>query len=755
MWMKTGKPNISWISSQRFDGDEWTTYTKKFIADKEVKSAVFRFETDCTCAIFVNGEFIISGTGRMPERVNCHEVTSKIVKGENTIQMVLGAAYFQEIGFQFKADRGFWLNSAAFELCIEYADGEKVAIPSDASWEAEADGKAVETMETAVVTENEYDMMWKNAAIWLEPQLHKPEIAKEVIDVVGEEYIDYANNPAPSIVSPAAIVETNMIEKDGALVAGELKEDEVPYVIYDFGRLVVGYSEVEYEAANDTEMTFFHDSSEDPADFAVDAARRYRVKKLSVKLPAKADNNKVLNLRRRAFRYLKVAFGENSTGAAIKDVKVRICMMPEVKTGWFKCNDEMLNTAWDMGKYTLQVNKQQEYESCPRNEMQFFSGDGAMDAWIDYYTFGDDTGMMNASLSVKHDERSTGVSFTNKWNRNVIQWDYFAWRVICVYAQYKQTGDKEFLKRYYDECQTVLEWMLERLDKNNLIFQRPCLVSTFNYSLGQTEWTCSCHRIGEKTSMNALLYASLTEMVEMANDMGKKKDAKNWAAIAEKVKTAINERLWSEEKQSYIDDLDDFIAQDANVLAVLFGVADQKRAKAALNTVKEKLWSPYGSTILDSYVPHTRGGNKMIAPFMCGLEARTRFENGLADEAMDLIRRTWGTMLNKGAKTFWEYSPNNDTDKWDTPSHAWAGGCTYLLSAYVMGIKPIKPNYDVLGFEPQVCDLENFKGVVPTAHGFVAASFDKKANKFVLAVPKKIKVEYKLPESATVEIIKY
>ena len=43
MWMKTGKPNISWISSQRFDGDEWTTYTKKFIADKEVKSAVFRF----------------------------------------------------------------------------------------------------------------------------------------------------------------------------------------------------------------------------------------------------------------------------------------------------------------------------------------------------------------------------------------------------------------------------------------------------------------------------------------------------------------------------------------------------------------------------------------------------------------------------------------------------------------------------------------------------------------------------------------
>lgn len=28
MWIKTGKPNISWISSQRFEGDEWTKYTK-------------------------------------------------------------------------------------------------------------------------------------------------------------------------------------------------------------------------------------------------------------------------------------------------------------------------------------------------------------------------------------------------------------------------------------------------------------------------------------------------------------------------------------------------------------------------------------------------------------------------------------------------------------------------------------------------------------------------------------------------------
>ena len=757
MWINTENPDISWISVKKVGGEEWVTYTKTFTAPMTARSAVFRFETDCTCAVYINGQFIISGTGRMPERVNAHEVTSKIMPGENTVKLVLGTSYFQQRGFEIMQERGFWLNSAAFELCIEYADGTHQILATDDSWTAEADEKPQKTIQTAMVTAAEYDMMWKNAAVWPEPQLHKPFIAPEVVQVAGQEYLDYANKPAPEFIYPEAVLATNMKKADGCLIS-DPECGEAPYIVYDFGRLTVGFTHLEYTADSDTAVCFLHDISENPEDFN-QVPLHNRVEMLRVVLPVKAADTTVFNLRRRAFRYLKVTFG-TGVKLCVGAVKLRPCMFPQIRTGWFHSSDEMLNAAWEMGKYTLYVNKQQEYESCPRYEMQFFSGDGAIDAWIDSYAFGDD-GLMNASLSVKHEESSTGVLFTNKWSRNAIQWDYFAWRIICIHLHYKATGDLEFLKRYYEEAKIDLEWQLERLNKKNLIFQRPCFVSIFRYVLGQTEWTCSAARIGEKTSLNALLYKSLTAMAELAEVMGENNSAAQWLDIAQKVKTAINVHLWSEEKQCYIDSLDDFVAQDANVFAILFDVADGERRQKALNTMKERLWSPYGSTILDSYVPHTRGGNTTVSPFMSALEAMVRFENGQPEDALELIRRCWGTMLKKGAKTFWEFAPNNETDRWDTPSHAWSGGCTYLLSAYVMGIRPAEADYKTLLLEPQPCDLESFRGVVPTSRGLVAASCrcaverGKKEYHFMLAVPESIEVRCKLPENSTIEILKY
>lgn len=752
MWRKTENPNIKWISTKKVDGDEWVTYTKKFEACKEVKSALFRFETDCTCAIFVNGEFVISGTGRLPERVNCHEVTSKIKKGENEIKMVLGSQYYQERALEFKTRRGYWFNSAAFELCVEFNDGEKLVVESDSSWEADTGEEKLPAKETMRVTPIEYDMFWKNAALWVEPELNRKPIPAEVEKVVGKEYVDYATTPAPEFVYPIGVVETNMIEKDGGFIADADKSGD-PYIIFDFGRLVVGYTDFDYKADADTRVLLFHDSSESVEDFAPDSPRRYNINKIGINQPLKAGEGNSLVLRRRAYRYLKMQFAEG-VNISFNNLKVRPCMFPAAQHGWFNCSDEMLNDAWEVGKYTLQVNKQQEYESCPRNEMQFFSGDGRMDAWVDLYAFGD-MELMNASLAVKHDETCTGVLFTDRFNKNVHQWDYYGWRIVCIYDYYKMTGDKEFVKRYFDEGRNIVEWYLERCDYNNLIFQKPCFTSSFTFQLGQNDWSCSDGRLGEKPYLNAILYASLVQMAEMARFIGKKKLAKRWEAKAKIVKNAINERLWSEEEQSYMDELDYYIAQDTNIIPILFGVADEKRAKAALKTMKEKLWSPYGSTILDRPYTQARGGNATISPMMCTYEAMMRFEYGEPDDALELIRRVWGTMLKKGARTFWEYSPNNDTDKWDIPSHAWAGGCTYLLSAYVLGIRPTAPNYKAMVFEPKPCDLENFKGVVPTAQGLIAASFDKKANKFVLAVPKKVEVEFKLPEGCEIEVINY
>ena len=80
-------------------------------------------------------------------------------------------------------------------------------------------------------------MMWKNATLWPEPELHPTHIPKEVIAVVGEEYMDYAKQPALKFAAPTSVAQTNMLYKDGALLTDETCPD-APYVIYDFGKLL-------------------------------------------------------------------------------------------------------------------------------------------------------------------------------------------------------------------------------------------------------------------------------------------------------------------------------------------------------------------------------------------------------------------------------------------------------------------------------------------------------------------------------------
>ncbi len=752
MWIKTENPDISWITSKRTDGGEWAEYSKSFTAEGNIASAVVRFENDCTCAVFVNGEFIASGTGRLPERISAHEITSKLHSGENKITMVLGTNYFQGLGFKYAKERGYWLDSAALELCIEYENGNKQVIATDSSWSGSADGKTVDVLETARVTDAEYSEFWANCAVWKEN--HKANIPQEVIDVAGKEYLDYCENGEPEFVGPARILETDFTEKDGVLYSDGVKN---PYIIYDFGRLVVGFTELSYIAENNIECEYFYDFSENPDDFSPNSPFEFLITKLKTTESLSKDKNVCFSLRRRAFRFLKITFSEN---VCITGIRLKMCAFPETTTGYFRSNDEMLNKAWEVGKYTLHVNKQQEYESCPRNEMQFFSGDGAIDALIDLYAYGSDD-LLKTSLALKHDERSTGVAYTPYFNRITIQWDYFAWRIICIYLHYKLSGDKEFVKHFFKEAETGLLWQLERLDKNGLMFQRQCVVSTFNYTVGQTEWSCSGHRLGEKVALNCLLYKSLTSMAEMARAIGKKEKARTWLSKAEEIKNAINERLWNSEKECYTDSLDSFIAQDGNTLAVMFGVADKEKSEKVLSVMKRELWTPYGSTILNEHVEHVRGGNTTVSPLFNTYEAQIRFACGHEDEAMDLMRRTWGTMLKKGAETFWEFSPASESERWDVPSHAWSSGIVYLLSGYVLGIRPLKAEYKEVIFNPKMCDLTFVKGVVPTPKGFIGVSCEKinkngkTVNSFRLALPKSVKLSTSLPENSEIEVIKY
>ncbi|MBQ7969266.1 MAG: hypothetical protein IJ292_05535 [Clostridia bacterium] len=739
-----GLTDICRIGLVKRSGDEFSTYVKNVNLETLPEFAAVRFESQGVSAVYINGEFITASPGKYYNRVVYIEFTSKLKKGDNEIKIVLGGSYYQssnETIFQ-RCGAQFSYVSAEFEFVN---DENRQTLKTDESWECISDDGQNKPTNFSEVTKAEYERFWLCAA--LIPEYAPINVPQKVLDTVGEGYAKYVATPWQEYAYPQSVCSTNMKEENGHLVS----DGDSSYVTYDFGRTYVGFLTFECTAEEDGVVEFFFDYSEVIEDFEFTNHHAGRVRMLSFKQPLKKGKNEIFLIRRRAFRYLKINL---NCKAEIVNVGLKLCMTPSKQLGYFHCDDDMFNKMWEVGKYTLHINKHQEFESCPRNEMKFFTGDGVVDGLVDYYAFGDPSVVLS-SLSLTEPGISSGLR-THKLDRNVSLGDYSGWRIIVAYNQYLYFGDKYFVEQYYDEFVSCINWLIEQMNSSYLIYQYPEFSDQYYSMRGVVEFTCSTDRLGEKPYYNAVFYKSLLCMAEFAEIVGDER-GKVWAEIAENVYKSFNERLWSEEKKAYVDTYDtSYIPQEGNALAILFGLANAERTELIKEMLCENLWSDYGSTVLSKYLQHTRGGNATVSPLMNMYEAEARFKTGDAEGAVELIRRCWGMQLKKGAGTFWEFSPNHPERRSGQPAHAWSSGVTYLLSAYVLGIRPLKPGYEEVCFEPY-CAFDNFEGVVPTCKGLVGVKYrtENGEKQFELAIPQGMKVNTVVPDNAKLTVIEY
>ncbi len=761
--MNTHLTNINYISVVKRRGDAWSLLYKDIDLKEAPSRAILRLQSNEVCGIFVNGEFVEAATGRLSERVVCVEITSRLKAGTNRLALKVGPKYFQRMAYWEYTRRGVWFSNVAAELLIKTSAGEQ-QIVTDESWQCEADDEKPVMNISNQVTKAEYESLWAQAYLWSEAAPAAAPAA--VLETVGYEYEEYRTKELPKSAKPESVVEHTAKPQDGGWLLSWEGQEAVPSVLFDFGRVEVGYLRLCYRAEEDATLDLAFDYSEHLRDFHPELVdpngtddftstapwSQMCFEKLKMTVTLKKGETVFLNLHRRAAHYIQIALAAGSPSVWLESVEVQRSLAPAPTHGWFRCENDRLNEMWEIGKYTIHINKHQEYESCPRHEMKYFSADGTMDALIDYYAFGD-WNMMNTSLCLHYDEGASGRIDNAFFTKNVGLWDFKAWRIMSAYNHYIYTADKAFLQRHFDELCLSMEWLIQRTNSNNLIYQIP-VRDSLGFDVG-AEWTDSPDRLGEKTHLNILLYKTLLCMAELG-EIQKDGRVSYWRELAEKVKIAINERLWSEKEQAYIDTFDPtYIPQDGNTLAVIFGVADDKRAKAALNTLKDRNWTPYGSSIFSNDCDHVRHAHQ-VNPMYCALEAEAHFRAGKPADAVDLIHRFWGTLMNKGAKTFWEYMPADAEGRWSGTVHAWAGGCTYLLSAFELGVRPAAPGYERLLFAPcGVCD--DVRGVVPTVKGLIGVRGERKNGvmKYTVALPEGLEMETHLPDGAELTVKRY
>jgi len=297
---------------------------------------------------------------------------------------------------------------------------------------------------------------------------------------------------------------------------------------------------------------------------------------------------------------------------------------------------------------------------------------------------------------------------------------YSTYWVLDLADYYLYTGDSAFVTQELPVVKKELAWDASQTDANGL------LVTS---SSDDADWDFyDPGKNGEVTAYNLLYYKALLDGATLAAAAGDTADASAYTSAAAALKTAINAHLYDSATGLYYlsDDDTATVAQDANSLAVLYGVAPAADDATILAALKTDLWTtPYG--------PEPFSGSTysdVISPYATGYEVDASLAANDTADAESLLTTEWGDMIGSGADqtgTMWEnISPSTGLVGFGASSslaHGWSTTPVSALSGYVLGVQPATAGYATWTVQPHPGTLSWSEGSVPTPHGSIGVDW--------------------------------
>jgi hypothetical protein len=178
------------------------------------------------------------------------------------------------------------------------------------------------------------------------------------------------------------------------------------------------------------------------------------------------------------------------------------------------------------------------------------------------------------------------------------------------------------------------------------------------------------------------------------------------------VKANFNAYFWNSAANAYVfhkkNGVQSSVIDDrSNAWAVLAGMADYAKRPGVLTVLKSRNdASPYQEMYIEMAM-------SMLSP----------------NDALTRMRTRYADMINSSSSTLWEEFPATNSN-----NHAWSAGPLYQLSAWVLGVQPLRPAYSEFIFQPQVTDLTSISAIVPSVKGDIAISYTRSTNTFTQTV---------------------
>lgn len=325
--------------------------------------------------------------------------------------------------------------------------------------------------------------------------------------------------------------------------------------------------------------------------------------------------------------------------------------------------------------------------------------------------------------------------------------------IFIAWTDYLQTGNADFLYRYYDALKPDLftwaatgdglmrgfpNYPTSRSARDSDVIDWPPVDRDgFVIKAGKyLNWTNSVN--------NAFYYRSLQMMSGIAAVIGRTNDAANYSKMAQKVYAEYNATFWNSNSQCYVDGVGTVHASaHANFFPLAFGLVPANRETAVIGYLHSRIGA-------DNGMPASVYGAQYLLE---GL-----FEHDDADAALGLMTtngpRGWLNMINMGSTLTteaWSFDDKKNTD-WN---HAWGAAPANLISRFVLGVRPITPGYSQILIQPQLGrSLSYVRGTVPTIRGSVSVQVTESPTSFslVAGIPGNVDATIMLPAMGTTNV---
>ncbi len=477
---------------------------------------------------------------------------------------------------------------------------------------------------------------------------------------------------------------------------------------------------------------------------------------------------------RGAERYVRIEV-DGSGSASIDYLRVHVNHLrpvPSSYAGHFLSSDPLLNRIWYAGAYTVNVDtygdpvrgNQFAITDGAKHDRLVYTGDIAMEGLASSYTVRQLQPYLRRSLEMFTCQQERGGFIPQVSEVNVdcsapgppngppgsAQGictcvtgqrlpSYTAWWIVGAATYYRMTADPR-VANWLPVVQRAVRYFEKGVGPRGLFVTQP----------GELNWHPPDVAQGEDADTNAVWVRALQSAATLEKQLGDPRQGRAYARLGRRLAAATRASLFDPTVGALRGNTLDPIGnhpQDANVQGILAGVLRGPAAGSALNFIGSTLATPYGTAT--GQFDNDLFMGRYISPFESGWELAARFQYFQTGEALNLIRREWGQMLNSDpGDTFWEkmttqggVAPYQAANANGSPivengrsgetslAHGWSAGPTAMLSAYVAGMRPVAPGWDTWLVEPQPGDLAYAQGSVGTPHGKLGVRWERSASK--------------------------